>query len=71
MCVKEYDLKFDGKTLHFNTDINFGIPIYGFHHDPNYFPDPEKFDPERFSPENRGNIDPDTYLPFGKLNQMS
>lgn len=41
------------------------IPIYGFHHDPKYFPEPEKFDPERFSDENKGDIDPDTYLPFG------
>lgn len=41
------------------------VPIYGYHRDPNYFPDPLKFDPERFNEENRGNIDPDTYLPFG------
>lgn len=34
--------------------------------DPNYFPDPEKFDPDRFSPENKGNIVSGTYLPFGQ-----
>jgi len=64
-CVKDYDLEFDGKVLHFNKDVNFTIPIWCFHHDPKYFPEPEKFDPERFSEENRGNIDPDTYIPFG------
>jgi cytochrome P450 family 9 len=41
------------------------IPIHAFHHDPNFFPEPDKFIPERFSEDNRGNIDPDTYLPFG------
>lgn len=46
-------------------DKNFYIPIYGLHHDERYFKNPEKFDPERFSIENRDQIDPDTYLPFG------
>lgn len=42
-----------------------GIPIFAMHHDPTYFPDPDKFDPERFSDENVGSIQPYTYLPFG------
>ncbi|XP_049514082.1 cytochrome P450 3A31-like [Dermacentor silvarum] len=41
------------------------IPVYAMHHDPEYFPDPEKFDPERFSDENIGSIQPYSYLPFG------
>lgn len=41
------------------------FPVYGFHHDSKYFPNPEKFDPERFSDENKHNIIPGTYLPFG------
>lgn len=65
-CTKAYDLKYgEGKVLKCDTNLNFFIPIYCFHHDPEYFPNPEKFDPDRFSPENRKNIDPDTYLPFG------
>ncbi|XP_077286390.1 cytochrome P450 9e2-like [Arctopsyche grandis] len=47
------------------TNELISIPIYGLLHDPKYFPDPEKFDPERFSDENKGSIDPITYLPFG------
>lgn len=41
------------------------IPILGIHHDPKYYPNPERFDPERFSEENRSRITPGTYLPFG------
>ncbi|KOC61106.1 Cytochrome P450 9e2 [Habropoda laboriosa] len=41
------------------------LPVYALHHDPKYFPDPEKFDPERFSEENKSNVVPYTYLPFG------
>lgn len=37
--------------------------MYAFHHDPKYFPDPEKFDPERFSDENKSK--PEIYMPFG------
>ncbi|KAI4462856.1 cytochrome p450 [Holotrichia oblita] len=35
--------------------------IDGFHYDPEYFSNPDKFIPERFSEENL----PNTYLPFG------
>nr|ACT68012.1 cytochrome P450 CYP6CX1v1 [Bemisia tabaci] len=42
------------------------IPAACFHHDPKYFPDPEKFNPERFSKENIGNIVPGSYIPFGE-----
>jgi cytochrome P450 family 9 len=41
------------------------LPIYAFHRDPRHYPDPEKFDPERFSDENKSNIKPFTYFPFG------
>lgn len=41
------------------------IPIFGLHRDPQYYPDPERFDPERFSETNRHNIQANTYMPFG------
>ena len=34
--------------------------------DPEYFPDPKKFDPERFNEENVKNIRPFTNIPFGE-----
>lgn len=41
------------------------IAVAGIHHDPEYYPDPEKFDPERFSEENKNKRPACTYLPFG------
>ena len=52
----EIELKFQDGVL---------IPIYGLHHDPKHFPNPEHFDPERFSEENKHRIHPYTYMPFG------
>lgn len=66
LCVKEYECDYgDGEKFLFEKGIAFWIPVYGIHHDPNYYPDPEKFDPDRFSDENKNNILPGTYLPFG------
>ena len=41
------------------------ILVYVIHHNEEYYPSPEKFKPERFLPENRDQIKPFTYLPFG------
>ncbi|XP_065351009.1 cytochrome P450 9e2-like [Cloeon dipterum] len=55
----EFDL-----TIEKGTSVT--IPVYGLHTDPDYFPDPFKFDPERFTEENKKNIKSFTYLPFGE-----
>lgn len=65
LCVKDYsyddgDLKFSMKK---GTELM--IPVYGIHHDPQYYPNPERFDPERFSDENKDHIVPGSFLPFG------
>lgn len=66
LCVKEYECAYgDDAKFRFEKGVPIWIPIYGLHHDPKYYPDPEKFDPERFSDENKRNIVPGTYLPFG------
>lgn len=42
--------------------------ICRFHKDPEYFPDPFKFDPDRFSQEEVEKRHPMTFLPFGHGN---
>nr|ACZ97417.2 cytochrome P450 CYP9A36 [Zygaena filipendulae] len=67
-CVKDYNL---GKANNYATDYiirkgeSIAIPIWAIHRSAEYFPDPLKFDPERFSEENKHNIKPFTYMPFG------
>lgn len=53
------------KPLHVEKGTELNIPMFAIHHDPKYYPDPERFDPERFNEENNKNIRPYTYFPFG------
>lgn len=53
------------KPLFLKKDDAVWIPIYGLHRDPQYYPNPERFDPERFNSENKNKIKPYFYLPFG------
>ncbi|CAL1686481.1 unnamed protein product [Lasius platythorax] len=68
LCTKSYELPpsqpgYKSVTVESNSVMM--IFIYGLHRDPKYYPNPDKFDPERFSEENKDNIVPYTYLPFG------
>lgn len=60
---KDYQLPGTNIVIPKGTQIL--IPVYSFHHDPQYYPDPEKFLPERFSDDNKDPITKYTYLPFG------
>lgn len=65
ICDKPYTVQIDGKEITLEKGTILTIPLYAMHTDPNYFPEPEKFDPERFSDENVDKIVPLTYIPFG------
>lgn len=41
------------------------LPMYSIHHDPEYYPDPFKFNPDRFSAEEKSKLPNGTYMPFG------
>lgn len=42
------------------------ISVMAIHHDPEIYPEPEKFDPERFAPKEMQSRDSITWLPFGE-----
>ncbi|XP_071785280.1 cytochrome P450 3A19-like [Asterias amurensis] len=45
--------------------VTVEIAVHAIQTDPEYWPDPEKFDPERFAPEKRDQIHPSAWLAFG------
>ncbi|XP_077533800.1 cytochrome P450 3A13-like isoform X2 [Haemaphysalis longicornis] len=51
--------------IHFKPGMCVGIPLAAIHRDPEYFPEPDKFNPERFLPVNKESVKPFTYIPFG------
>ncbi|CAB3256126.1 unnamed protein product [Arctia plantaginis] len=55
-----------------NVPVKKGVkvyfPVYDFHYDPKYHPNPEVFDPDRFLKEEE--INDLTYLPFGRGNRI-
>uniref|UniRef100_A0A0K8TUI8 unspecific monooxygenase n=1 Tax=Epiphyas postvittana TaxID=65032 RepID=A0A0K8TUI8_EPIPO len=69
LCVKDYNLgrpnSKSSKDIILRKGQSVQISLWVFHHDPNYFPEPDKFDPERFSESNKHKIDPFVYMPFG------
>jgi cytochrome P450 family 6 len=62
--TKDFNIAGTDMTIPANTDIN--INVLSIHRDPEYYPDPDKFDPERFTPENVKTRKPFTFIPFGK-----
>ncbi|EFA05693.2 cytochrome P450 6BK13 [Tribolium castaneum] len=63
-CIKEY--KIPDQEIIIETGTRVIIPILGIHYDPEYYPDPQKFDPERFSEENVNKRHHYAHLPFGE-----
>ena len=65
-CLQDYKIHLgNGKIITIKKGEIVSIPIHHLHRDPDYFPNPEKFDPHRFSDENKDSIIQGSYLPFG------
>ncbi|KAF7274739.1 hypothetical protein GWI33_012589, partial [Rhynchophorus ferrugineus] len=63
VCTKNYKVPNTEVIVEKGTTLK--ISVWGLHLDPEYFPDPYKFDPDRFSAENKHKINPHAYIPFG------
>jgi cytochrome P450 family 6 len=63
-CTKDYVVP--NTSIRLEKGIVVGISSLGLHNDPEYFPNPEKFDPDRFSEENKKSRPAFTWIPFGE-----
>uniref|UniRef100_A0A672IYU0 unspecific monooxygenase n=1 Tax=Salarias fasciatus TaxID=181472 RepID=A0A672IYU0_SALFA len=61
--MSKASVEINGVTIPKGTAV--AIPVYALQRDPALWPEPEVFKPERFSKENKDNIDPYSFLPFG------
>lgn len=65
-CMKTYETEGEsGRKIKLEKGDDIFIPVVAIHRDPEYYPEPDRFDPERFSDERKGSIQAGTYLPFG------
>lgn len=55
----------NGATVAINPGDAVWLPAFIMQNDPQYYPNPKKFDPERFNDENRRLHVSGTYAPFG------
>ena len=62
-CTKDY--KLPGVNFVIPKGMKIIIPTYAIHHDPDYYPDPYKFDPERFTDDKVDTKNNYTFMPFG------
>ncbi|XP_037951261.1 probable cytochrome P450 6d4, partial [Teleopsis dalmanni] len=62
-CTEDYQIPNSKMVIKKGTGII--ISLFGIHRDPEYFPDPLRYDPERFLEENM-NYNPVAYMPFGE-----
>jgi cytochrome P450 family 6 len=63
-CTKDYNIP--GTDVVLEKGTTTVIPVLVFHHDPKYYPDPERFDPERFNEDEKTKRHHCVYLPFGE-----
>ncbi|KAF7281450.1 hypothetical protein GWI33_004775 [Rhynchophorus ferrugineus] len=68
VCSKKYEVPGTGVTIEKGTKVQ--IPVWGIHMDPEYYPEPDKFNPENFSAENKAKRSEMAFIPFGEGPRM-
>lgn len=63
-CTEEYKLPDSDFVI--PKGMKIIIPVFAIHHDPEYYPDPYKFDPERFTDDKIPTKNNFTFFPFGE-----
>jgi cytochrome P450 family 6 len=67
-CFSDYELPSPSGngTVTLPSGTGVFVSVLGIQNDPQYFPEPEKFDPDRFTEENKRSRPKYTYIPFGE-----
>jgi cytochrome P450 family 6 len=63
-CNKRYTIPDTDVQIEVGDQVT--IPVYGLHHNAEFYPNPEVFDPDRFTEEAKKTRPQFTYLPFGE-----
>lgn len=68
ICMKDFELPPtvpSGKSYLVRKGEYIWIPIYGLQHDPEHFPEPDKFNPDRFYEDPKRILNSGVFLSFG------
>lgn len=57
------DVSYNG--IHIKKGMLVSVPVFPLHYSEEYYSDPETFNPDRWSSENKANLNPYAFLPFG------